>query len=262
MKKLYNRFFHVPTDGKVNDKALLAQLVMTVMVIVGCLAAMSLSAYAYFTYNISSEYNTLKTTGFKAELEISVEDENGNVLGTVAPETSNNKTFRLTGLEVGKWYTVTVRPSSLTGNAKTGFMVITAEGCDEIYHTAQLGTNVNAPGKTTQQLKFRLMITDTTDVIFKAHWGTSSYFGYNKTDLYVDQKDDVTMIVNGAPVPTPEQNGGQGEQNGEQGENGEQGGEQGEGAEPADTPEQSGEPASDETVESTEQAEQDSKEIN
>ena len=51
MKKLYNEFFYVPKYGKVKEKVMLMRTALTVVIMVVCLFAMSLTAYAYFSHN-------------------------------------------------------------------------------------------------------------------------------------------------------------------------------------------------------------------
>ena len=54
MRKLYNEFFYIPKHGKVREKVMLTRLTMTITIVIMCLAAMSITAYAYFSYNITS----------------------------------------------------------------------------------------------------------------------------------------------------------------------------------------------------------------
>lgn len=207
MKKLFKEFFYVPKYGKVREKVMLMHVAMSVVIIVMCLAAMSLSAYAYFSYNVTSGLNTIKSANFETSVSIQITDPDGKAVDTSKPITTNYKLYKIADLKVGEWYTVTVTPTERS-TAKTGFIIVTATGCNEIYHTQQLGIDENVPGGKTPEIKFQLMITDTTDVVLEAHWGTSSYYPKFKDtddDHYITYKDgqmeQVKMIVNGIVDP-------------------------------------------------------------
>lgn len=207
MKKLFNEFFYIPKYGKVREKVMLMHVAMSVVIIVMCLAAMSLSAYAYFSYNVTSGLNTIKSANFEIIVSIQITDSDGKAVDTPKPITTNYKVYKIANLKVGEWYTVTVTPTERS-TAKTGFIIVTATGCNEIYHTQQLGIDENVPGGKTPEIKFQLMITDTTDVVLETHWGTSSYYPKLKdtdNEHYITYKDgqmeQVEMIVNGIVNP-------------------------------------------------------------
>lgn len=207
MRKLFNEFFYIPKYGKVREKVMLTRLTMTITIVIVCLAAMSITAYAYFSYNVTSGFNTIKSANFETSVSIQITDSDGKAVDTPKPITTNYKLYKIADLKVGEWYTVTITPTERS-TAKTGFIIVTATGCNEIYHTQQLGIDENVPGGITPEIKFQLMITDTTDVVLEAHWGTSSYYPkFKDTDdeRYITYKDgqmeQVKMIVNGIVDP-------------------------------------------------------------
>ena len=207
MRKLFNEFFYIPKYGKVREKVMLTRLTMTITIVIMCLAALSITAYAYFSYNVTSGLNTIKSANFETSISIQITDSDGKAVDTPKPITTNYKLYKIADLKVGEWYTVTVTPTERS-TAKTGFIIVTATGCNEIYHTQQLGIDENVPGGKTPEIKFQLMITDTTDVVLEAHWGTSSYYPKFKDtddDHYITYKDgqmeQVKMIVNGIVDP-------------------------------------------------------------
>ena len=207
MRKLFNEFFYIPKYGKVREKVMLTRLTMTITIVIVCLAAMSITAYAYFSYNVTSGLNTIKSANFETSVSIQITDADGKAVDTPKPITTNYKLYKIADLKVGEWYTVTVTPTERS-TAKTGFIIVTATGCNEIYHTQQLGIDENVPGGKTPEIKFQLMITDITDVVLEAHWGTSSYYPkFKDTDdeHYITYKDGqmekVKLIVNGIVDP-------------------------------------------------------------
>lgn len=207
MRKLFNELFYIPKHGKVREKVMLTRLTMTITIVIMCLAAMSITAYAYFSYNVTSGFNTIKSANFETSVQVQITDSDGKAVDTPKPITTNYKLYKMADLKVGEWYTVTVTPTERS-TAKTGFIIVTATGCNEIYHTQQLGVDENVPGGKTPEIKFQLMITDTTDVVLETHWGTSSYYPkFKDTDdeHYITYKDGqmekVKLIVNGIVNP-------------------------------------------------------------
>ena len=212
MRKLYNEFFYIPKHGKVREKVMLTRIAMTVTIVIMCLAAMSVTAYAYFSYNITSGSNIIKAAHFETKVSIQITDENGEAVD-INPITSNYQTYKV-GLDAGKIYTVTITPTE-NSTAKTGFVVITANGCEKTYHTQQLGIDTNIGEGETKTISFKLIVTDKTDVHFLAHWGTSSYYDAYKNkgdqeELYITQGEEIMMIVNGYAEPNVSKNTNEG----------------------------------------------------
>ena len=50
MKKLWNSYFRVPSEGKIPDRVMTAWAVLTLLLILLYLAAMAFAAYAFYTY--------------------------------------------------------------------------------------------------------------------------------------------------------------------------------------------------------------------
>ena len=202
MRKLYNEFFYVPKygKGKVREKVMLARTALTVVIMVVCLAAMGITAYAYFAYNVTSASNIIKAANFETKVSIQISDSNNE---PVPVEQLNSKT-QVATLSAGKEYSVTIEKA---GTAQTGFCVISAEGCDvEKYHTQQIGKDVKSNTEGTNSITFTLTVTDTTDVTFYSHWGTSTYYAdyEDKGDndvLYIIDGETVNLIINGVTNP-------------------------------------------------------------
>ena len=212
MRKLYNEFFYIPKHGKVREKVMLTRIAMTVTIVIMCLAAMSITAYAYFSHNVTSGSNIIKAAHFETKVSIQITDENEEAVD-INPITSNYQTYKV-GLDAGKIYTVTITPTE-NSTAKTGFVVITANGCEKTYHTQQLGIDTNIGEGETKTISFKLIVTDKTDVHFLAHWGTSSYYDAYKNkgdqeELYITQGEEIMMIVNGYAEPNVSKNTNEG----------------------------------------------------
>ena len=204
MRKLFNEFFYIPQHGKVREKVMMTRLVSTIAIVIMCLAAMSITAYAYFSYNITSGSNIIRSATFKTEVQVQITDSNGKAVDTVKPITSDYKSFKIEGLTVGETYTISVAPIKDEKAAKTGFVIVTADNCPDTYYTQQLGKDEKVEGGETNKLSFGIMITDSTTVYLRAHWGTSSYYDefQNKAEeLYITQNEVVKLIVNGFNEP-------------------------------------------------------------
>ena len=213
MKELYNEFFHIPKNGKIREKVMLMRTALTVIVMVVCLFAMSFTAYAYFSNNVTSGSNVIKAANFEAEVSIQPNDSN-----VPSPELKevNSKTYSA-DLKANTEYTVVLKPG---GTAKTGFCVVTAEGCKQTYHTQQLGVDQSVDGQNTPQITFMLIVSEDTTVYILSHWGTSSQYGafVNKGtsgELYITnenvQANAVKMTIGNTQVSIGEfDEGGEG----------------------------------------------------
>ena len=119
MRKLYNEFFYIPKHGKVREKVMLTRVAMTIAIMVVCLAAMSITAYAYFSYNITSGSNTIKAASFYTDVAVQITDADGNAVETITTNTSDHKSHSAS-LDANKTYTITVQHNALS-TAQTGF---------------------------------------------------------------------------------------------------------------------------------------------
>lgn len=198
MRKLYNEFFYIPTHGKIRDKVMLTRVVTTVIIILMCLAVMSVSAYAYFSSNITSSSSLIKVAHFETSVSIKATDSKGEAVD-ITPETTDNQIHTAT-LKAGVYnVTLALNPDN---TAKTGFMILTAKNCNETYHTQQLGKDAVVQGGETKEFTFELTVTDDTVVEFASCWGTSSYYDEyvangDQEPLYITNKEQIKMVVNG-----------------------------------------------------------------
>lgn len=186
MKNLYNEFFHVPKNGKVREKVLFAHITVTVISIIVCLVAMSITAYAYFSSTVASTLNRVKTANYT--LAVSAVD------GSSQPVTfSVDNNCYSAALNAGT-YSFTLTP---TGTAQHGFSVVEING--ETYHTVQI----------ENPFTFSITFEKYSVIEFIPHWGTSSHYeAYRngQTDAYYIQGNiTVTTIADSAPMaePTP-----------------------------------------------------------
>lgn len=192
MKKLYNEFFYIPKYGKVKEKVMLMRTALTVVIMVVCLFAMSFTAYAYFSHNVTSGFNIIKAAHFEAQ--ITVNDGTNNVALT------KDGKYQTATLPAGD-YTIKLEHGSST--ADTGFCVITIG--DTVYHTGQIGEDVARGLERDASVTFTLKVSSETNIKVLSHWGTSSKYGYTDSAKYiVDKGNPIDLTVQG--VSTDETN--------------------------------------------------------
>ena len=191
MTELYKEYFYIPEDGKIRDKVIVVRMIITVTVMLACLAAMTYSAYAYFSHSITSGSNIIKSADYS--------------LTVTLPDDILLKSDGYYHLSNGGTYTVKLEKQ---GTAKTGFCVIevTVGARTTRYHTQQIGF---ANGTETLTLSFTIDTTaipagETVKVKFIPHWGTSSHYNdetYKGTngELYIEAGETVKITL---PAPS------------------------------------------------------------
>lgn len=197
MRELYNEFFYIPKHGKTREKVMLTRIVSTIAIVIMCLAAMSITAYAYFSYNITSGSNTIKAASFYTDVTVQITDADGKAGGTITTNTSDDKSHSAS-LDANKTYTITVQYNARS-TAQTGFVIITADKCETKYHTQQLGREGEG---NTYTITFKLTPGAKTVVTFRSHWGTSSFYADFKEigendERYIINGDDVKLTIGG-----------------------------------------------------------------
>lgn len=189
MRKIYGEYFSVPKHGKIREKVMMTRLFVTIVVMLICLVSLAVSAYAHFSGTVTSGPNFIKAANFEAIISI------GDVSGSVAL-TADGK-YRVAALEKDKVYTVKLKIPTDDSSAKTGFCVISDEYNSRIYHTQQLGTDLNAEGGSTAVITFTLRVSEDVRVYIFSHWGTSTnYVAYqNNSDNYIRNGSDIFITV-------------------------------------------------------------------
>ena len=194
MKEFFNKYFFTQKREKINDKVLLTRMIITICVIILCLAVMAITAYAYFTSDVSSNSNTIKTSVFDANVSISSVTKADNDI-TVQKESLSLYTATL---QPNTEYTITIEKTE-NCTANTGFCIITVDGCKEKYHTAQIGSN-NDPENNKIIFTLAIDASSAKKVSFLLNWGTSSYYeGYitnnENNELYILNNENVTVTI-------------------------------------------------------------------
>ena len=185
MITLCRNLFYKPKYANAADSMILNRLCSTVAIIVLCLAAISLSAYAYFSYSVTSGINTIQASSFSTTITITGSD------GAITQGNIQTHSF-----QPGQ-YTITIaRDSSANG---TGYCIIRAENAT--YYTQQLGKDLNAPEQERTEISFVLDIKSTVTISFESHWGTTAYYHSENTEApYIKDLDPLMVVtINGTP---------------------------------------------------------------
>lgn len=163
MRKLYKEFFYVPKHGNICEKVMVTRVATTVAVMIACLAAMSLTAYAYFSVSDSGSMGNFVGSA-KYELTISVSDGESPVILTDNVFTA----------EAGKEYTVSLQYNE--GSAETGFCGIRIG--EKYYHTEQLGADLDAENGLRGDTQFTIYPEGSGSIAVELipHWGTSIHY--------------------------------------------------------------------------------------
>ena len=185
MIRLCKNLFYKPKYGSDADSIMLKHLFSTVTVVLVCLAAISLSAYAFFSYSVTSGTNTIQSSSFSTTVTIQGSDEAVITQGDI-----QRYRFKVPGA-----YTVTITADS--GTTGTGYCIVTVN--DTPYYTQQLGKDLNAPGGERNEISFVLEVQTSATVNFASRWGTTSYYNSEtENTLYIQNTNPLTVItING-----------------------------------------------------------------
>ncbi len=187
MKELYNEFFRISKHEKISEKAMLARVVMTVSIVVLCLAGMSITAYAYFSCNVTSVTNMIQSADFEAVASITNKDPAG---GPVVVSKSGKA--QIADLDAGEY---TVELSKGDSSAGKGFCIITIG--DKKYYSDQIGID-SEKGLTDAKVKFDLILSSPARIEVVSHWGTSVHYGYGgtgRTEIFVVDGSTVDLTL-------------------------------------------------------------------
>ena len=202
MRKLINEIFYIPnhSKGKMREKAFFARITVSVLMMVFCLSAMGITAYAWFTGGISSASNKITSASYVLDWEITVE-------ASAEGETDQKSVFEnkaevvLSPDITPQSYVITItRGTNCT--ASTGFCVMKVDyrdeaKPDETYHTVQIGTDGNTE---RDSYTFYVTVNQEANITLSQHWGTSSYyddFADNPLYLGVDKTTKENPLILG-----------------------------------------------------------------
>lgn len=168
---------------KVSEKNLLIRGFVALTVVILCLAAMTITALAYYSHEIVSGSNKLKAAVFDIDVKVTNQNDQGEI--TVAP--GPNKTY--TVLLPAGTYSIEVGHSSQS-TANTGFVTVAV--ADGMFYTRQLTKSDN-----TDSLTFIFETNAEMAVKFSACWGTSIYHNTQEENYITENNNAVNVNIAG-----------------------------------------------------------------
>lgn len=170
LRKLYTDFLYVPRHdkAKVREKVMLTRMALSVTVILLCMAAMSFTAYAFFTHTAYSGVRPVQAASWSVTVT-SAED--------IVPQEGVYPLDNTAGA-AERLYTFTVAKAA-TATATVGYVKveISAEGATQLYYTQPLGTFLVDDVMTEdvdRQIRIRVPAGKQVQVAFVGEWGSCS----------------------------------------------------------------------------------------
>ena len=196
MQEPIDKLFYIPkhSQGQMREKAFLARITASVGAIVLRLLAIGCTAYAWFNVNTATGLNKIQSASYNLTWSITETDAGGQ------EQTSIDTGIVLENNALApKTYKINIKQTQ-NSTATTGFCVINVDFNndnipDEIYHTAQIGKDLNAPDGQTTELNFNLTLNQAAKVTFSSHWGTSSVYSGVNANSTVKHITDNTVVI-------------------------------------------------------------------
>jgi len=191
VKAFYDKFYRVYDDKKISDTVIIFRIIVTVIIILSCLAVMTFAGYAYYEYDLMIKVNTIQSATF--EVNVTVADNENN---PVEMEKRNGYYIPKSDyLTKDKEYTVTISRTE-NSSAETGYCRVRLfKGNNEsIFYTIQLDADT-----PTQEVTFTVNPSEDFKFQITPNWGTSSCWAEeNFSDCIINGK-----IINFPENPTP-----------------------------------------------------------
>ena len=157
MKKLYEKHFRVKENEKIREHVMMVRIFLAAAVVCVSLFSMGITAYAFFTYTVTSSTNIIKAATFS--LDKSVIDIESSATISLGPD----GTYTLTADENGnKTFQLKLKPASKM-TASTGFakiVISSDDGQSDILYTEQIDItdseyvlHISIPAGNTAQVK-------------------------------------------------------------------------------------------------------------
>jgi len=191
VKAFYDKFYRVYDDKKISDTVIIFRIIVTVIIILSCLAVMTFAGYAYYEYDLMIKVNTIQSATF--EVNVTVADNENNPV-----EMKKRNDYYIPEsdyLTKDKEYTVTISRTE-NSSAETGYCRVRLfKGNNEsIFYTIQLDADT-----PTQEVTFTVNPSEDFKFQITPNWGTSSCWAEgNFSDCITNGK-----IINFPENPTP-----------------------------------------------------------
>lgn len=204
MKKLFREFFYVPKhgNGKVREKVVLARIAVYITIILVCMAAMSFTAYAYFSASVSSGVNNIQAASYDLDI-VSLDGLVGenNFYTLDNSDGSNSKEYKFT-------LTKSAASTASVGYGKIEIKTdINTDQTSQLFYTEPIGKfQVNGEPVTDNDRTVTITVPagKSARVWFISEWGTCAkepiieesngilpqYDGYTENVVSEDNTED------------------------------------------------------------------------
>ncbi len=169
MKAMLKSFFDTEKEEKISEKTLLSRITVSVIIIVVCLIAMSISAYAYFSCDVSSPKETIKSASYELVVTPPSDMKSADIY-ELKNESDSDKEYVFTLSTVGS-----------TSTASVGYCKIVVKneinaGDAQIFYTKPiwLVEDLSKGRVDTREVKIIIPAGKTVCVSFVSQWGSCS----------------------------------------------------------------------------------------
>ena len=157
-KKLYNDFFAIRKSEKITDKVLMTRIFSSCGMIIACLLAMGISAYAYFSSSLSSSENKLVAANYSIDVSVKEDTKYNKLTGDTykVPDGTHSLEFSFDAI----------------GNASTGYCKIVVTDKDHNVKATLFTVQIDTTPDEVIYIKFT-DLEEVETIKFVSCWGTS-----------------------------------------------------------------------------------------
>lgn len=169
MKAMMKSFFDTEKEEKISEKTFLSRITASVIIIIVCLIAMSISAYAYFSCDVSSPKETIRSASYELAVAPPSDMESADIY-----ELKNDS-------DGDKEYVFTLSTVGSSSTASVGYCKIVVKnernsGDAQSFYTKPIWLVEDlSKGKVdTREVKIIIPSGKTVYVSFVSEWGSCS----------------------------------------------------------------------------------------
>jgi len=182
IKKIQDLFNNLKEskENRINDKVFSIRIALSLLSIFICLAAMSFSAFAFFTDSVSSASNKIISAVYELEITNDEQSFEKNIEYSLAGNNNTPKTFSFT-LSLSSENTASV------GYCK---IIIESSANETIYYTKPIGTyKQNGAEVTVSSRTFSIEIpaSQSIKITFIPQWGSCSQEAFDQNIIIPSQ---------------------------------------------------------------------------
>lgn len=196
MRKLYNEYFHISENGILREKVFFARIAVSVACIVLCMAALGFNAYAFFTSEVTSSMNVIKSANYDLDIVVTKDDGSGTIIQPTVPVVAEGENISVipgaTTYTLGQGKYI-LSFTKVEGGATTGYAKILVGKDVKPFFTKQIGGVVDDNKKEITSRTVSISLEADATVWITPCWGT--YAG-NATDT--DLISDGNELVYGS----------------------------------------------------------------